>query len=181
MRKIIGIIGTIGAGKDFAAEYIAKKFGLPILQISQPVRDIAKEKNIEPTRLNLVELGSRIAEEKGDDYLVKFLLQTNNVDAIITGMRQLGQIECLKKEVNLTLIAIDADPVIRFERTKTRGKAGEASNVEEFIEWERKENSAPHVQRLFECLKLADYKIENNGTREELYKKIDRILVKRMS
>lgn len=177
MKKVIGIIGPIGVGKDTCAEYIAKKTGAGHFQISQPIKDIALSKGLSTTRETLIEIGRTISQEKGPTYLAEYILDQINSIGIITGMRMLEQIDFLRKNSDFFLISIDADPKTRFERVKDRGKLGEADSLEEFIERERLENSGT-VQRLFECMKLADYSIMNNGTIKDLSSSIDEILEK---
>lgn len=176
MKKIIGIVGGIGSGKDLAAEYISDKLGIPAFQISMPIKEIAKERNIEPTRENLVELGTTLAHEFGADYFAKLILEKVKSQAVITGMRQIAQIEYFKANSDFVLISIEADPKIRFQRTQSRGKLGEARTYEEFVQNEINENSGDRVQRLFECMKMADHHILNGGSIDELCQKIDSIV-----
>ncbi len=175
-KDVIGIIGTIGAGKDTAGDYIASKLGIPSFQISSPLKQMCAEIGVEPTRENLIALGTKLAAELGDGYLAQHILDHMASEAVITGMRQLGQIAVLKASSNLKLISIDADPRIRFERTQKNGKLGEAKTLEEFISREQAENSAPNVQRLFECMELADYHLVNNGSTKDLYSALEGIL-----
>lgn len=176
VKEVIGIIGPIRAGKDMAGTYIADALDIPVFQISSPLKQICLEEGVEPTRENLIALGSKLAAEHGDGYLAEYILQNMPNKAVITGMRQLGQIAVLRESSALTLIALDADPGIRFDRTLRGGKLGEASSLEEFIARERAENSPPNAQRLFECMEMADYHLTNNGTPEELYRQLDQII-----
>ena len=176
MKKTIGIIGPIPSGKDTVAEYISEKLKIPFYVISDILKEIAASRNIPLTRDNLIALGNELAREKGEEYLSKNILEKIKYVGIIVGMRQLGQIQYLKKNSNLVLISVDASPEIRFDRTKKRKKLGEAKNLEDFMRKEMKENSGDNIQRLFECMKLLDYDIENNSTRNHLYKQIDRML-----
>ena len=175
-KEVIGIVGTIGSGKDTAGDYIAKKLGIPSFQISSPLKEISSAKGIEPTRENLIALGTQLAAEKGDGYLAQYIVDLVPEKAVITGMRQLGQIVVLKASSKLNLISIDADPQTRFERTQKNGKLGEATTLEEFLFRENAENSAPNAQRVFECMNLADEHVTNNGSLEELYAHLDEIL-----
>lgn len=176
-KEVIGIIGTIGAGKDTAGDYIANKLNISSFQISSPLKQICIETGVEPTRENLIALGTKLAAEYGDGYLAKYILEHMSGRSVITGMRQLGQINVLKKSSNLVLIAVDANPEIRFSRTINNGKLGEATTLEEFVAREKAENSPPNAQRLFECMNLADYRLSNNGTLEDLYKQLDEIIL----
>ena len=176
-RRVIAIIGTIGAGKDTAGNYLTSKLAIPSYQISAPLKEICAKRGLELTRENLVALGTELAAEKGESYFAEYIISHAIADTIIiTGMRQLGQINFLRSRVDMTLIAIDADPAKRYERSKKAAVVGEANTLEEFVAKEQAENSPPNVQRLFECMDLADYHIVNNGTPQELYDEIDRII-----
>lgn len=174
-KEVIGVVGTIAAGKDTVGDYISNVLHVPSFQISSPLKQICIETSVEPTRENLIALGTQLAEEHGDAYLAEYILERMPDRAVITGMRQLGQIALLEGSSELNLISLDADPVIRFERAKRNKKLGEATTLEEFISNELTENSEPNAQRLFECMDLADRHIINEGTIEELYAQIDSI------
>ena len=64
----------------------------------------------------------------------------------------------------------------KSKRAQSRNKFQEATTLEQFIQDEQNENSGYHIQRVFDCMELADYKIENDSTLEELYHKIDKII-----
>jgi dephospho-CoA kinase len=181
MKKIIGVIGTVAAGKDTVADYIGKKLNCQVYQISKAIKDEAKNRSQGTNRDTLIKLGTELSKKHGSDYLARHFLDYPDKTLVITGMREVGQLDFLKNKSNFILIAIDADPQIRFERAIKRGKAGEAKDVEEFVSREKKENSGDHAQRLFECMPLADYTITNNGTIEELHQKVDKILNQIMS
>jgi len=175
-KDVIGIIGTIGAGKDTAGDYFTDRLNIPSFQISSPLKQICVETDTEPTRDNLIALGTKLAAEYGDGYLAEYILERMPERAVITGMRQLGQIAYLRDSSNLMLISINADPRIRFYRAIANGKLGEANSLQEFIDREKAENSTPNAQRLFECMDLADYYITNNGSFEQFYSQLDKIL-----
>ena len=95
--------------------------------------------------------------------------------SIIVGMRQIGQIEYLRQNSNLILIALDAPAPLRFERAAVRNKLGEAKTFKAFEDNERKENSPPRAQRLFECMKLADHTISNDLGIANLHNQLEKI------
>lgn len=175
MKTVIGIIGPIASGKDTAAAYLAKKLGCPIFEISGHLKELATQKGVPHDRQSLIEFGNHIVKQHGGHYLPKTLLGRIHSLGIITGMRQLEQIDYLRKHCRLVLIAVDTDPKTRFERARARGRLGEATTIEQFIELETKENSGDRVQRLFECMKLADYHVTNDKNLETLHKELDRI------
>ena len=176
MKKIIGITGTIASGKDYIGDYISQELQIPIFQISKPIIDAAKEAEIPLTRKNITEFAPKFAKRVGADYSARIHLQNIENQGIITGMRQIAQIQYLRNNSDLTLIAIDADPKIRFERAQSRNKFQEATTLEQFIKDEQEENSGYHIQRVFDCMKLADHQIYNNSTLENLHNQIDLLL-----
>lgn len=178
MKKIIGIVGPIGSGKDTAAEFIGQKIKTKVFTISQFLKEIAAKRGIEPTRENLIKLGTQTGLDQGEDYLARIVLEKVSSTGVLAGIRFTKIIEFLKANSEFILIAVSADPQIRFQRAQARDRLGEASTFEEFIANEQKENSAPNIQRVFECMKMAKYQVGNDGTQDEFYIKLEEILKK---
>lgn len=177
-KTIIGITGAIGSGKDTVADYISEKLKIPAFQISQPLKDLARDRDIEPLRENLIKLGNEVFQEKGPNFFVEVLISKAPENLlIISGTRIPSVLEYMRNNYNLILLGVIADPEIRFKRSALRGKLGEAKNFEEFMESERIENSPPNAQRISECLEMADYTIENNGDMQALFEKVDQFLI----
>ena len=178
MKKILGLIGPIGSGKDSAAKYVGEKLGIPFFQISDALKDIMRERGVTITRETLTVCGTKYAEEFGEDYLAKVILgKIEGAKGVISGMRQVAQIKYLRENSDFYLVAIGTDAKIRFARSKARGKAGDAGTLELFVKNEILENSGGNIQRVFECIKMADTMIINNSSLEDLYKKIDNLLI----
>lgn len=106
----------------------------------------------------------------------KLLESIQTPNAIVTGLRQLAQISFFRKNANFILLSIESEANLRFARAQSRNKLGEATNLEDFVRNEELENSGHHVQRLFECMKLADYIIKNDGTHEDFIKSLDEFM-----
>ena len=169
MKKVLWIIWTLASGKDALAEIISEHFWLPSYQISAPLKMIAKERWKGPERSYLVELWRELAEKYGDDYLARYLVENApEENLIIVGMRQLGQIEYLRNNSEFTLVWVHADAEIRFNRLLTRAKPGDPLTWEEFQKIEAMDNSQSAAQKIWECMKYADYIYVNNGSFEEL-------------
>lgn len=177
-KQVIGIIGPIGAGKDSAGNYLSEVLNIPTYQISAPLKVICAENDVDLTRENLISLGTKLAEEKGEGYLAECIVEQAPDKLIITGMRQLGQISFLKSSTELTLVSIDASPEVRFKRVRQHSKIREANTLESFIASEVAENSPPNTQRLFQCMQLADYQITNEGSLQDLYVQLDALVEK---
>lgn len=180
---IIGLTGKNASGKGTVADYLQKK-GFVYFSLSDELREEAREKGIEPTRENLIALGNELRKKFSVGILSsktnkKILLRKkegkNNF--VVDSIRNPGEIKELKKNKDFVLLGIKAPVEMRFERAKERKRIGEASTLQQFISLEEKENFNNKTnQQLDKCLEMADNTIVNEGSLEELHKKIDSFL-----
>lgn len=178
MKIVIGIIGGAGAGKDVAGEFISQLLAIPKYEISQTIKYLAIKEGIDPIRKNLILYGAKLSRQYGFDYLAKVLLDKIDTIGVMTGMRLPAHIKYLRNNSKLILIAISAASAVRFTRIKDRGKYGEVNTLEAFLQEEQWENAGDNVQRLFECMAMADYTVVNEGKIDMLYNELRGILVK---
>lgn len=179
--QLIGLTGLNASGKGTAADYL-KSCGFAYYSLSDIVRDYATEKGLNHSRENLIRCGNELREKFGPGVLAIKALEKLKKDghnkAVIDSIRNTFEIAELKKAPGFFLIGIEAPVEIRFERAKKRGRVGFETNLKDFIEIEQRENSAdPNKQQLFECLKLAQARIQNSGSIEELKEKINPYLI----
>ncbi len=178
MKSVIWIIWPTASWKDTVATYISHKLNIPLYQISQPLKEIAKQRNIPITRENLIKLWRELAQKYWDEYLAKYLVENAKENKLIlVWMRQLWQLERLKNHTNFILIWVDANPLFRFERILKRNKPWDPKTFEEFLKLEQKDNWES-VQKISECMKQVDFLIKNEWSLEQLYKKVDEVLEK---
>jgi len=174
---IIGLTGTMGCGKGEVVNYLKSK-GFEHYVYSDILRDIAKQRNIDPTRENLQKLGTDIKKQtKNLGILSKELLKKIKTDkAVVDGIRNIDEIKELKKE-NAIIIGISAPQKIRYQRIKSRNRQGDPKTFEEFKKFDNLENRGKTKgQEINNCLKNADHIINNNKTLEKLKSNIDKIL-----
>lgn len=177
---ILGLTGKNAAGKGIVAEYLKKKEFI-YLSLSDELREEAADRCLEPIRENLIQLGNDLREEHGSGYLAtktnKKIKENPDNDYVIDSIRNPGEIEELRKNQNFTLIGVDAPVELRFERSKDRGRLGDADTLDKFKELEEKENKlGESSQQLNNCFTLADKYLINDSSLEELYKKVDDLL-----
>ncbi|RLJ09506.1 MAG: hypothetical protein DRP15_03540 [Candidatus Aenigmatarchaeota archaeon] len=175
---IIGITGKRLSGKNTIAEYLKLKYGFEVLDFTRHVLAPLLKKEKKPiTRENLVELAMNLRSEKGTDILVKMLCDKikPSKNYVIAGVRFREEVDYLRKKFGkeFILISVDAKPKIRYQRALQRSDKGEGSlSFNRFFRAERLPTEAVIPQ----TMKLADFSIENNSTKTELYKKIDSIM-----
>ena len=176
---IIGITGTLAAGKGTIVEYLVSK-GFKHYSVREFLINILKEKGVEINRDSMVELANELRKKFGNGYIMEELYKKASLDknAVIESIRAVGEIETLKKKKDFILFAVDANQKIRYERSLKRGSVTDNIGFEKFAEQENREMTTedPHKQNLSACIEKADYKFENNGTIEELYKKVESVL-----
>ena len=121
-----------------------------------------------------MKVGSELAA-RDKSFPVGMFLNNINERGIITSIRAPINVEYLRKNSRLILIAVDANPKLRFERAKKRKKLDDQTTFKDFKNLEQKEIilGQMNVQK---CMDMADYKILNESTLEELKKKTDFIL-----
>jgi dephospho-CoA kinase len=179
---IIGVIGTLGTGKGTVASYIAKKKGFKHISLSKIIRYESKKLGYGMDRTSLQKVGNLFAKRNG--YLAERALERMEKagvrNAVIEGIRIVPDIKRLKKAGKFVLIAVDAPLKLRYERIKKRKNIEDRKvSFENFKKEDKKELRGDWPgQQTGKCLKLADYKIVNDKTKKELYKKIDKILAK---
>jgi len=180
MPKIVfGFIGVPCSGNTTAAERLIKKHGFFYTSTSGEIRDVLKKRGEKVTRDSLQRVGGELRQVKGADVLAKRswkkIISSRNDKSIIDGIRGIEEVEFLKKQQGFYLFNVIADPRIRFKRMKRRNRENDPVTWVKFLKSEKrdKKSDGRDVQA---CLKAADFKIENNGTPEEFYRRLERIL-----
>lgn len=177
---IIGLTGRIASGKGVVAEYLKKK-GFEYFSLSQEVREEAKKRGIFIERKNLQDLGNALRREEGTGALAKrFILKMDrNKDYVIDGIRNVGEIEELRKRFrdDFYLISVDADLEMRWRNMQKRGKESDPNTFGGFLEIDKRdyEENLEGGQQVKKCMELADYPVLNDSTIEELNEKIEKI------
>jgi dCMP deaminase len=176
----LGFTGPNAAGKGEAIKYLVDKKKFISFSLSDIIRNEAKKRGLEPVRDNLIVIGNELRAKEGPDALAKMTSASikNMPQAVVDSIRNPFEVAELKKTLkNFMLIGINADPKVRFERAVKRARPGDPLTLDEFKKKEEKENSTdPNAQQLSKCFNMADIKIDNSGTPDELFKKIDKIL-----
>jgi dephospho-CoA kinase len=181
LKAVIGLTGTIGSGKEAAAEHIKKTFSCFYVKLSQVLRNELEKKRKGLSRNLLQDSGDEMRSTYGGHVLAKVSIEylPRNKDLIILdGIRNPGEIDYLKSNFNsgFFLIGIDSKPETRFERISKRARRDDPRTWEEFLEMDSRDqgNGQPEFgQQTRRCIEKADFKIDNDGTEEEFLAKID--------
>jgi len=178
---IIGITGTLGAGKGTVVDYLLKEKGFKHYSARVFITEEINRRGLPINRDSMVQVGNEMREAKGPAAVVEALYEQakkDGADAIIESIRTPGEVLALRGQANFYLLAVDADRKIRYERIKARASATDQVSFEEFCAQEDKEMTStdPNKQNLGECIRQADFVIDNNGSFTDLTNQVEKIL-----
>jgi dephospho-CoA kinase len=176
---IIGITGTLGAGKGAAVERLKEK-GFTHYSARAFITDEIRKRNLPVNRDTMTEVGNDLRREHGPAHVIESLLRIaehSGGNNIIESIRTVGEVETLKLKGGI-LISINAEPRTRYERIVKRGSETDAVSFEEFTAHEERESISddPAKQNLKRVAALADFHIRNDGNLEKLHRQVDAIL-----
>jgi dephospho-CoA kinase len=181
--KIIGITGTLGAGKGTIVDYLISHHGFKHFSVRGYLTEIINARGLELNRDSMVAVANDLRAQHSPSYIVEQLLEqalVSGSDCIIESIRTTGEITALRKRDRFYLLAVDADPKLRYDRVVERASATDNISYETFLENEKREMTStdPNKQNLAACQALADFKLDNNHSFNELYTQVEEVLSK---
>ncbi|MFH1018043.1 MAG: AAA family ATPase [Pseudomonadota bacterium] len=179
-RFIVGLTGKNAAGKGEIG-LILKRLGYAYFSLSDVLREAAAARGLSPSRETLILLGRELRERGGPGVLAEKTIQKLAQGSyVIDSVRNPAEVGLLRKEGHFFLLAVDAPPLVRFERARTRGRTENAPTLEKFLELEERENSvSPLAQQLNQTIELADETIRNDRGLAELEDSVRGLLLQR--
>ena len=181
---IIGLTGKNGSGKTAVSEYL-KARGFEYHSLSDGIREEIRRRGLDITRDVLINVGNDLRETFGPGVLAERILQSleKEHNYVVDSIRNPLEVEVLKRREGFILLAVEADPVIRFERSRKRGRESAAQTFEQFTDEENREleSANPASQQLRATREKADVVVTNDGTLEDLHGTLDELLSPLMS
>ena len=182
---IIGITGWMAAGKDTVADYLIEKRGFLYISLSDIIREALRAEGREVSRDNLREKGNELRDQYGPDYLaqqaLKIVVANPEKDYVIPSIRQSAEVRVLRDNPAFKLWAVVGPIEERFARMQVRKRGDDQliTSIEVLKEKEDAENGGTaNCQEVGVTVSMADVTIDNSGTFDELYAKVDETLGK---
>jgi len=177
---VLGLTGKRGSGKDTMAEYLKAKYGFHVLTYTNDVlAPILKGQGKDVTRENLITLALSLRAKGGKHIITKLLCEKIESSGLwaISGVRYPEEVDYFKGKFGAAFVLAEVCCHVgkRHERVVKRGTKGEGHmTMDEFLAVEEKETE----KVINDTIKLADMKIDNQGTISDFYKKIEALMQK---
>ena len=176
---LIGLTGKNGSGKGVVAEFL-KTMGYHYYSLADVVREEIASRGEKITRANLIKTANELRTTCGPSILADRVLAKLDPEKnyIADSIRNPFEVEALRRRKDFYLLMVDADPKIRFDRLKMRARENDPQDYEAFLKLEAAEagSNDPNTQQLNRTCEIADARVENNGTIEELHDDIREVL-----
>ena len=182
MPSIIGLTGTLGAGKGAVVAYLTQHRGFAHFSVRDYLTTIIERRGLPVNRDSMVTVANELREQHSPSYLAEALLHEARAkpdvgDFIIESIRTEGEVVALRALApdSFKLFAVDAPVALRYERIRGRASATDDVSLATFTANEERElhSSDPTKQNLSRCIELSDATFTNDGTLEQLWAQID--------
>lgn len=179
--KIFGITGTLGAGKGTIVSYLVNHYNYKHYSVRAYISEEIVRRNLPVNRDSMVLVANDLRAKQSPSYIIDQLVlkaKECNENCIIESIRTPGEVDSLRTNENFRLLAVDADAEIRYSRISSRKSSTDNVTFSQFVANEQREmvSNDPNKQNLHKCIEMSDFHLTNNGSVEELFAQIEKVL-----
>jgi dephospho-CoA kinase len=173
---LLGLTGPNASGKGEVAAYL-EALAFDLHSLSDVVREEARREGLGVDRDSLIRTGNRLRREEGTGALARRILPRLGPRAVVDSIRHPDEVRVLRDRPDFRLLGVDAPVEVRFQRARARGRPGDPEELGAFRAMEaREQGREPAGQDLAATFALADHRLRNEGTLEQLHRKVDALL-----
>jgi len=187
MKKIICVVGMAGAGKSLVSDELVKQ-GYKFLRFGQITLDKVKEQGLKPIEANEKKIREEIRKKHGMGAFALLnipkldeLLKKSNV--VVDGLYSWSEYKILKEKYGdtMSVVTVYAPSELRYQRLENRAvKDDEKQRFRSFSKKEAQARDYAEIENIEKGgpIAMADFTIDNTGTKEEACKKTRELLKK---
>lgn len=180
---IIGITGTLGAGKGTIVAYLSEQKQFEHYSVRNFLIEEIEKRNLPVNRDSMTMVANELRAGHSPSYVTDQLYNRaliSSKNCIIESIRTPGEIDSLREKNNFYLFAIDAPSEIRYQRILLRKSETDNISYQTFIENENREmdTNDPNKQNLRKCIEMADFVFDNSGSIKDLEEQVEIVLNK---
>lgn len=178
---VLGIVGTHGAGKGAVVQFLKEHGFIHCSARNLFLEELARQ-GIAPDRNTISNVANELRRRHGVGFVICTYLERYNPtlhNLVIESIYTQGEADEIRRHGGY-IIAVDADPELRYERIRHRMSETDFVSKEEFLKKQQDElhSDDPAEQNIQVVAKDADFHIENNDGIEELKVQVDYMLEK---
>jgi dephospho-CoA kinase len=164
-------------------DYLVQNLGYKHYSVREFLTEEIIKRGMEVNRDSMVLVANDLRARHTPWYIVEQLYlkaKESGQNCVIESIRTPGEVELLAKQDNFHLLAIDADPKIRYDRISIRKSETDSIGFDEFIQNEQREMTStdPNKQNISKCIEMSERTFYNNSSIDELYHQINTYLTK---
>ncbi len=178
---IIGITGTLGAGKGTIVEYLVNHRNFTHYSVRSFLIEEIEKRQMPVNRDSMVLIANELRAKHSPSYVTDQLYYKaaeSGKNCVIESIRTPGEVDSLKEKGNFYLFAVDALPELRYKRIVIRNSETDNISYDTFVQNEQREmqTNEPTKQNLRKCIEMADFIFENSGSIDDLHIKVEKTL-----
>ena len=178
-RRLIGLIGTNGAGKSAVCDYL-RDCGFLVVSLSDIVRSEVRHRNKPETRDVMVHTSNELKGQFGMDVLARRCFHESSEKDVSSiafdSIRNLDEVIYLR-EKGVIFLGIDAPIDLRYTRVTERGRASDTVDFATFQAHDDRENTGQSAgQNIFQAFQECEVIIQNIGDLAALHFQVDDFL-----
>ncbi|KKU18900.1 MAG: hypothetical protein UX30_C0023G0006 [Candidatus Saccharibacteria bacterium GW2011_GWA2_46_10] len=168
----------MASGKGTIAKYATEKYNARTWRFSTMLRDVLDRLSLEQSRDNMQTLSTILRQNFGEELFARVMAEDVKKDTseiiVVDGVRRLADIKYLKEIPQFKLAYLEADMQKRYERIVKR--AENSDDAKKTFEDFKKAHEDESELQIKDLKNHADFLIDNNGSYEDLYAQVDKIL-----